>query len=100
MMGRIAAGSVEGRWSWLRTTGLACLVLVLVECITGPILGLYYTPSPTAAYKAIQAIETDPMGRFLRGIHHWASAALILLAIFTIARMTSSGSSPSSSSAS
>ena len=27
------------------------------------------------------------MGRFLRGIHHWASAALIILAVLTIARM-------------
>lgn len=84
---RILSGSVDPRWAWLRTTGMVCLMLVLIECITGPILGLYYTPSPTAAYKDILAIEQNPFGRFLRGMHHWSSAALILLTVFTVARM-------------
>src|ERR1051325_6222658 len=84
---RLFSGRVERHGAWLRTTGLACVVLVLVECITGPVLGLYYTPHPTQAYDDIVAINANPMGRFLRGLHHFSSAALILLIGVTIARM-------------
>ncbi len=84
---RIVAGTVERHGAWLRTTGLACLVFVLIECVTGPILGLYYTPAPNAAYRSILAIEQNPMGRFLRGLHHWSSATLIILAAVTLIRM-------------
>jgi ubiquinol-cytochrome c reductase cytochrome b subunit len=87
LMGRMLAGTVERHGAWLRTTGMVCLVLVLVECITGPILGLYYTPSASAAYKDILTIEQNPMGRFLRGLHHWSSATLIMLALITVVRM-------------
>jgi ubiquinol-cytochrome c reductase cytochrome b subunit len=87
LMSRLLSGQVDPRWAWLRTSGMICLVLVLVECVSGPILGLYYTPSPASAYKDIVALEQNPFGRFLRGLHHWSSAALILLALFTVARM-------------
>ena len=84
---RILAGEVEKNGAWLRTTGMAIFVLVLVECVTGPILGLYYTPSPTQAYDDIVAIQANPMGRFLRGIHHFSSAAILLLIILMVGRM-------------
>lgn len=87
VLSRLIEGTVDPRWAWLRTTGMVCLALVLVECITGPILGTYYAPSAQTAYKDILAIEQNPMGRFLRGLHHWSSAALILLSLFTVARM-------------
>jgi ubiquinol-cytochrome c reductase cytochrome b subunit len=87
LLARLLGGQVERRGAWLRTTGMACLVLLLVEGVTGAVLGLFYTPSPTAAYQSIQALDANIMGRFLRGIHHWGSAALILLSGFTLARM-------------
>jgi quinol-cytochrome oxidoreductase complex cytochrome b subunit len=87
IMRGLLAGAVERHGAWLRTTGFACLVLVLVECITGPILAVYYTPSPSAAYRDIVALEQNPLGRFLRGLHHWSSAALIILSLLTVIRM-------------
>lgn len=87
LLNRLVSGQVERNGAWLRTSGFACLILVIVECVTGPILALYYTASPNAAYASILAIEENPLGRFLRGLHHWASATLILLALFTIIRM-------------
>jgi len=84
---RIVSGASLKQGAWLRTTGIACLALVFVECVTGPILSVYYTPSPNAAYSTILAIDQNPMGRFLRGLHHWASATLIVLAFLTVARM-------------
>jgi ubiquinol-cytochrome c reductase cytochrome b subunit len=84
---RMVSGTNPTQGAWLRTTGVTCLVLILVECITGPILSVYYTPSPNAAYRTIEAIEQNPLGHFLRGLHHWASATLIILAFLTVARM-------------
>ncbi len=83
---RLLDGEAEPNGAWLRTTGFTCLVLVLVECVTGAALGVYYTPSPSSAYKDVVAIDHNAMGRFLRGLHHWTSAALILLAGFTVLR--------------
>lgn len=87
VMARLLSGTVDPKWAWLRTTGMICFILVLVECVTGPILGLYYSPSPAMAFKDVLALEQNPMGKFLRGLHHWSSAALILLSLFTVARM-------------
>lgn len=87
LWGRLVAGTSPTQGAWLRTTGVACLVLVLVECITGPILSVYYSPAPNAAYRSIEAIEQNPLGHFLRGLHHWASATLIVLGFLTVARM-------------
>lgn len=84
---RIVSGTAQKHGAWLRTTGVACLALILVECITGPILSVYYTPAPNAAFRTVQAIEQNSLGHFLRGLHHWSSAALIILAFFTVARM-------------
>jgi ubiquinol-cytochrome c reductase cytochrome b subunit len=87
LLSRLLDGAVDPKWAWLRTSGMACFVLVLAECVSGIVLGLHYSPSPASAYKDILAIEQNPFGHFLRGIHHWGSAALILLALYTVARM-------------
>jgi quinol-cytochrome oxidoreductase complex cytochrome b subunit len=84
---RLLQGRVERRGAWLRTTGMTCLILTLVMAVTGAILGLAYTPSPDAAYADMVAIEENPTSRFLRGLHHWGAAALILFSLLTIARM-------------
>src|SRR5438876_9757555 len=69
---RLLEGRVERRGAWLRTTGVACLMLVAVEAVSGTILGLYYAPSPGEAYANILAIEANPLSRFPRGLHHWS----------------------------
>jgi ubiquinol-cytochrome c reductase cytochrome b subunit len=84
-------GTVERNGAWLRTTGVTCLVLILVECFTGTVLALRYSASPATAYGSIGAIEADPFGHYLRGIHHWTSASLILLFGFAILRMLIGG---------
>jgi len=84
---RLLDGRVELKGAWLRTSGVTCLVLVLVECVSGAALAQFYTPSTAAAYKDIQAMQQDHLGRLIRGVHHWGSAALIVLALFAIARM-------------
>ncbi len=87
LFSRLVDGRVELKGAWLKTTGLTCLVLILVECVTGIVLSQFYTPSPAAAFKNVQAINADPVGRFVRGVHHWGSAALILLALLSVIRM-------------
>ena len=84
---KLLAGQVAKHGAWLKTTGMACLVLVLVECITGPVLAVYYSPTPATAYNDILAIESNWVGKFIRGLHHWSSAALIVLALFTVIRL-------------
>lgn len=84
---RLLEGRVERRGAWLRTTGMTCLILLLMMAVTGAILGLSYTPSPDTAYQDILALEANPTTRYLRGLHRWGATALILFSLLTIARM-------------
>ncbi|MFQ5711794.1 MAG: cytochrome bc complex cytochrome b subunit [Candidatus Geothermarchaeales archaeon] len=65
--------------------GSISVVLFLILCATGIILGLYYVPSaigapgePTPAYRSVELIMTRvPLGYILRSIHHWSANLLI-----------------------
>jgi len=67
--------------NWTFTLGSICVLIFLVQGVTGMFLALYYNPSPDHAYQAIGYIMKEvSMGRILRGIHHWGASALVVLA--------------------
>jgi ubiquinol-cytochrome c reductase cytochrome b subunit len=54
--------------------------LLVVQAFTGLLLMTVYSPSTTAAWGSVWYIQTQvPCGWIIRGLHHFASDALILL---------------------
>ena len=65
---------------WTHIFGSSLLWLFLVQVITGALLAIYYSPTPDTALASIQYIEEQvAFGSFLRGVHHWASSAFVIL---------------------
>ena len=59
--------------------GGIALFLFGVQVVTGTLLALYYSPTPEAAYKSVQAITSDvSFGWLIRSVHHWAANLMIL----------------------
>jgi quinol-cytochrome oxidoreductase complex cytochrome b subunit len=63
------------------TLGSATLFLLIVQVTTGIVLAMNYSPSPEHAYDSITFIMSQVLfGPVLRGLHHWGSSALVILA--------------------
>ena len=66
--------------SWSVTFGSLSVALFGLLAVTGMILAMYYSPSPDKAYQSIEYIMNDvPLGKVLRGIHHWSAGAMVLV---------------------
>ncbi len=65
-----------------RTVWISVLLfLLLVEVVTGVALMTVYSPSSTTAWSSVWYIQTQvPYGWLVRGVHHFASDALIVIA--------------------
>jgi quinol-cytochrome oxidoreductase complex cytochrome b subunit/cytochrome c551/c552 len=59
--------------------GAGLLVLALVAVITGIALVPLYHATAEGAYQSVAAMQASAPLRWLRAVHHWASALLILL---------------------
>ncbi|HYZ72068.1 MAG TPA: cytochrome bc complex cytochrome b subunit, partial [Chthoniobacterales bacterium] len=71
---------------WPQAFGSVALFLCLVQAFTGILLSLNYAATPGDAYNSLTYIIRDvPMGRLIRGLHHWgASLMLIVLVLHMI----------------
>src|SRR3954463_8301198 len=71
---------------WPQAFGSVALFLCLVQAFTGVLLSLNYAGTPGDAYNSLTYIIRDvPMGRLIRGLHHWgASLMLIVLVLHMI----------------
>lgn len=64
---------------WSVTLGSLCAALFLLLAVTGMVLAMYYSPAPDKAYQSIGYIMNDvPLGKLLRGLHHWGAGAMVL----------------------
>src|ERR1051326_1580862 len=80
------------RLTWWHTLGSATLTVFLVQVVTGIVLATYYVPSPAEAYSSIQFMQRDVTGgALLRGMHHWAASAMVVLIGAHMVRVFSSG---------
>ncbi len=64
---------------WSYSTASCLLWLFIIQLVTGLLLMLSYSPSTTTAWASVHFIEQSAAGHFLRGVHHFASHALIIL---------------------
>jgi hypothetical protein len=62
--------------------GWVLLTLFLVQVATGILLSIYYEPSPVAVAQSVELLMRDvDWGWLMRGVHHWASHAMIVLVL-------------------
>jgi len=83
---------VPDRLTWWHTLGSATLAVFAVQVTTGIVLATFYSPSPDHAYDSIQFIQHQVAGgALLRGIHHWAASAMVVLILAHMIRVFSMG---------
>ena len=77
-----------------RTFGLGgmAVLLIIVQIVTGILLRFYYVPSPAEAYDSIVFLKNNVLfGPFIRNIHHWSGALLLLVSFFHFLRVFFTG---------
>ncbi len=83
---------VPDRLTWWHTLGSATLTVFIVQAITGTALATYYSPSPEHAYESIRYLTVEvASGALLRGIHHWAASAMVILIVAHMIRVFTAG---------
>jgi quinol-cytochrome oxidoreductase complex cytochrome b subunit len=61
---------------------------VVILVVTGLVLTVYYVSSPSDAHQSVQYItNVVPLGWLIRGLHHWAASALVVLSIAHLLRV-------------
>ena len=79
---------MPGGLTWWHTLGSATLTVFMVQVVTGIVLAMYYSPSPDHAYDSIKYLERAVIsGATLRGIHHWAASAMVVLVLAHMMRV-------------
>lgn len=65
---------------WSHTLGIVAVALLIIVAVTGFAMSMYYSPHPDAAYESVRYIDKQlPTGALVHGLHHWGTAALIVV---------------------
>lgn len=73
---------------WAYTLGSATLITFVLLVITGIFLMVNYSPSPDHAWDSVQFISDEvTLGWLIRGVHHWAASAMVVLMILHAIRV-------------
>ena len=78
---------VPGGARWRYATGPVCLGLFTAVFVTGLVLMTAYVPSAADAWASVHYLEAQPGGSLVRGVHYWATHALILAFAAHLARL-------------
>ena len=78
---------IRGGARWAYVFGSALLFLFAVQVVTGIVMTLYYVPTADHAHASVAYIQkVVPGGALLRGIHHYGSSAMVILAVVHMAQ--------------
>lgn len=77
--------------SWQLTSASCLWWVFIIQMVTGLLLMTTYSPSTTSAWASVHYIEQSPAGSFIRGVHYFASHALIVLLGIHVIRVLLSG---------
>ena len=78
----------SGFEAWARTTAGVVVMLLVLQVITGLLLGFYYVPSTESAHTTVAYIEkVVPAGSWIRALHHYGSQWLTLALVLHLAQM-------------
>ncbi len=74
--------------SWWYVFGSASFVLLMLQVITGILLGLVYTPTAADAWTSLQTLNHElPLGWFLRAMHGWGSNFMVAIVLIHMAQV-------------
>ncbi len=78
--------------NWSFCLGGMTFFLFIVLACTGALLTFYYRPTPEGAYESVRHITNHvAFGWLIRGIHHWAANAMILMIMLHMLRVFFTG---------
>jgi len=73
---------------WWQTLGNLIMTLLGFQFITGLVLAMYYSPSPSDAHASVQYTSNEvQFGAFVRGMHSWGASLIILLLVLHLMRV-------------
>lgn len=73
---------------WAHVFGSTLIALIALQVITGVLLSLNYAASTSTAWESVRYIQDRVVfGGVIRGIHHWAASASIIVAALHLARV-------------
>lgn len=78
------------RFAW--TLGGITSVSFVLLIATGIVLSQFYAPVPELATRSIRAIQANPWGGLIRGVHFWAAQAMYVGALLHLVRIFLTGS--------
>ncbi|HEY2857767.1 MAG TPA: cytochrome b N-terminal domain-containing protein [Terracidiphilus sp.] len=74
--------------SWWYVFGSASLTLLILQVVTGVLLGLVYSPSAAHAWDSLQVLNHQlPLGWFLRAMHGWGSNFMVAVVLIHMAQV-------------
>jgi ubiquinol-cytochrome c reductase cytochrome b subunit len=74
--------------SWWYVFGSASLTLLILQVVTGILLGIVYTPSAAHAWDSLQLLNHSlPLGWFLRAMHGWGSNFMVAVVLIHMAQV-------------
>ncbi|WP_047492188.1 cytochrome b N-terminal domain-containing protein [Terriglobus sp. TAA 43] len=72
----------ENNVSWMYVFGSAATVLLLLQVVTGVLLGLVYNPTAKDAWDSLQFINHNlSLGWYLRALHGWGSDFMVVIVL-------------------
>jgi ubiquinol-cytochrome c reductase cytochrome b subunit len=81
--------TIAGGPSWGYTLGWALVFLLLVECVTGVGLAMFYSPSTTNAWASVAYVQDQAeLGWLVRGLHFHAASAIVIACGFHLLHAT------------
>ena len=74
--------------SWWYVFGSAAFTLLLLQVVTGILLGIVYVASGAEAWSSLQVLNHQlPMGWFLRAMHGWGSNFMVAVVLVHMAQV-------------
>lgn len=78
---------IPGGSRWVYVFGTALMAVLLMQTVSGILLGFYYVPSIDHAHTTVAYIQKEvALGWLVRGVHHYGASAVILLLMLHLSR--------------
>jgi len=72
---------------WAHVLGSAALFLFGLQGVSGILLAMNYSASPEHAHASVQFIMRQPLGKVVRGLHHYGASAMVVIVGLHLARV-------------
>jgi ubiquinol-cytochrome c reductase cytochrome b subunit len=83
---------IPGGAKWRYVWGSTLVFTFFVQVVTGFALWMSYSPSATTAWESVYYIEHEmTLGWFVRGMHHFAAQAMVILLILHLMQVVIDG---------